>query len=387
MGDGSSGCETERMELLGVVELGAYADRVAGTLPYGLQRKLEIARALALQPKLLLLDEPAAGMNPQESLELVELIRRIHERMQLTIILIEHHMDVVMNLCERIAVLNFGKKIAEGTPDEIQSNPLVLEAYLGQKVEYAALRVERLNYYYGEAIHALRDVSFEVEEGEIASIIGANGAGKSTLMWTLVGLLKPKSGTITFNGRSVKPIPHQAVASGIALVPERRRLFPNLTVRENLTLGGYLRSDKAGLAKDEEYVFSLFPVSEGASHPVCRDALRRAAADAGDRPGADVSPQAACCWTSRRWAWRRSWCTRCSTPSRRSRARARRSSWSSRTPSRRWRSPPGPTCWRSGGSSCRARGRSSCAIPTVQAAYLGVRQRKEVILEEGSHAH
>ena len=125
------------MELLGVVELGAYSDRVAGTLPYGLQRKLEIARALALEPRLLLLDEPAAGMNPQESLELVELIKRVHERMQLTIVLIEHHMDVVMTLCDRIAVLNFGKKIAEGTPDEIQENPLVLEAYLGQKVEYA----------------------------------------------------------------------------------------------------------------------------------------------------------------------------------------------------------------------------------------------------------
>ncbi len=122
------------------------------------------------------------------------------------------------------------------------------------------LSVERLNCYYGEAVHALRDVSFGVEEGEIASIIGANGAGKSTLMWTLVGLLKPKSGTITFNGRLVKPVPHQAVASGIALVPERRRLFPNLTVRENLTLGGYLRGDRAGIAKDEEQVFSLFPV-------------------------------------------------------------------------------------------------------------------------------
>jgi branched-chain amino acid transport system permease protein len=127
------------MELLGVVELAAYSDRVAGTLPYGLQRKLEVARALALRPKLLLLDEPAAGMNPQESLELVELLRRIRERMRLTILLIEHHMDVVMNLCERIAVLNFGKKIAEGTPEEIQSNPLVLEAYLGQRAEYAAL--------------------------------------------------------------------------------------------------------------------------------------------------------------------------------------------------------------------------------------------------------
>jgi ABC-type branched-subunit amino acid transport system ATPase component len=127
------------MELLGVVDLAEYANRVAGTLPYGLQRKLEVARALALRPKLLLLDEPAAGMNPQESLELVELVKRIHERMKLTIVLIEHHMDVVMNVCERIAVLNFGKRIAEGTPDEIQSNPLVLEAYLGQREEYAAV--------------------------------------------------------------------------------------------------------------------------------------------------------------------------------------------------------------------------------------------------------
>ncbi len=122
------------------------------------------------------------------------------------------------------------------------------------------LSVEHLDFYYGEAIHALRDVSFEVEEGDIASIIGANGAGKSTLMWTLVGLLKPRAGTVRFNGQIVKPVPHQAVASGIALVPERRRLFPNLTVRENLTLGGYLRNDRAGIARDEEYVFALFPI-------------------------------------------------------------------------------------------------------------------------------
>jgi branched-chain amino acid transport system ATP-binding protein len=122
------------------------------------------------------------------------------------------------------------------------------------------LSVEGLNCYYGEAIHALRDVSFGVEEGEIASIIGANGAGKSTLMWTLVGALKPKAGTITFNGQAIRPIPHLAVAAGIALVPERRRLFANLTVRENLLLGGYLRHDRAGIARDEDYIFSLFPV-------------------------------------------------------------------------------------------------------------------------------
>jgi len=122
------------------------------------------------------------------------------------------------------------------------------------------LSVEGLNVFYGEAVHALRDVSFEVKEGEILSIIGANGAGKSTLMWTLIGLLKPKSGNITFCGKPHKPIPHQMVSAGIALVPERRRLFPNLTVRENLTLGRFRRNDSAGVAEDEEYVFSLFPV-------------------------------------------------------------------------------------------------------------------------------
>jgi len=119
------------LELLKVVGLRQYADWTAGLLPYGLQRKLEIARALALQPKLLLLDEPAAGMNPEESLELVELIERIRASRNLAIILIEHHMDVVMNLCSRITVLNFGSVIAEGTPEEVQINPEVVKAYLG----------------------------------------------------------------------------------------------------------------------------------------------------------------------------------------------------------------------------------------------------------------
>lgn len=122
------------------------------------------------------------------------------------------------------------------------------------------LRVDGLNVFYGEAVHALRDVSFEVHEGEIVSIIGANGAGKSTLMWTLIGLLKPKSGKITFMDKPHMPAPYRMVAEGMALVPERRRLFPNLTVRENLALGSYLRNDRAGIAQDEEYVFSLFPI-------------------------------------------------------------------------------------------------------------------------------
>lgn len=126
----------EAFELLKEVGIDSLADRVAKTLPYGLQRKLEIARALALNPKLLLLDEPAAGMNPKESEELVDLIREVHQNRGLTIILIEHHMDVVMSICDRITVLNYGGVIAEGTPVEIQNNTTVLEAYLGDKVEY-----------------------------------------------------------------------------------------------------------------------------------------------------------------------------------------------------------------------------------------------------------
>jgi branched-chain amino acid transport system permease protein len=129
----------ESRRLLAIVGLEREADRRASTLPYGLQRKLEIARALALRPKLLLLDEPAAGMNPREATELVELIKRIHQDEGLSIILIEHHMDVVMSLCPRILVLNFGRLIASGTPEQIQKDPRVLQAYLGEKA-YAVVR-------------------------------------------------------------------------------------------------------------------------------------------------------------------------------------------------------------------------------------------------------
>ena len=122
----------QALEYLAAVGLESKAYARADSMPYGLQRKLEIARALALKPRLLLLDEPAAGMNPDESLDLAELIRSIHQRFSLTTLLIEHHMDVVMSLCEKIYVMNFGLRLAEGTADQIQSDPEVLRAYLGE---------------------------------------------------------------------------------------------------------------------------------------------------------------------------------------------------------------------------------------------------------------
>jgi branched-chain amino acid transport system ATP-binding protein len=248
------------------------------------------------------------------------------------------------------------------------------------------LRVERLNYYYGEAIHALRDVSFDVAEGEIASIIGANGAGKSTLMWTLVGLLKPKSGTIVFNGRAVKPVPHQAVPSGIALVPERRRLFPNLTVRENLTLGGYLRSDKAGLAKDEAYVFALFPVlkerltqyagtlSGGQQQmlAIARGLMSRPKLLLLDEPSLGLAPVLVHQVFEAIQEIARQGTTILLVEQNALKALE----ISARA-----------YVLEVGRIVLQGTGEELLRSPVVQAAYLGVRQRTEVILEEGSHAH
>lgn len=118
---------------LNQIGLSEYKDVQAGSLPYGIQRKLEIARALATKPKLLFLDEPAAGMNTKESAELVDFLKQIHQMTGITIILIEHHMDVVMNVCRKINVLNLGELLFTGTPQEVQTNPEVIRAYIGER--------------------------------------------------------------------------------------------------------------------------------------------------------------------------------------------------------------------------------------------------------------
>ena len=120
------------MELLKIFDLDGKADLIAGNLPYGEQRRLEIARALATQPKLLLLDEPAAGMNPQETEELMKTIRSVRDHFQIAVLLIEHDMKLVMGICERITVLNFGMMLVQGTPDEVRNDPNVIKAYLGE---------------------------------------------------------------------------------------------------------------------------------------------------------------------------------------------------------------------------------------------------------------
>lgn len=124
--------DEKAMELLRILGLDQYAETEAGNLPYGAQRRLEIARALATDPKLLLLDEPAAGMNPQETEELMAMIRKVRDHFKISVLLIEHDMKLVMGICERITVLNFGQLLAQGLPSEIQSNKEVIKAYIGE---------------------------------------------------------------------------------------------------------------------------------------------------------------------------------------------------------------------------------------------------------------
>ena len=199
-------------EILDLAGLAGKVDRLVGELAHGDQRVAEIAMALTLRPHLLLLDEPAAGMGDQETYAVTKLIRDLHRGGKMAIVLIEHDMRVVFGLADRITVLDQGRLLAEGSPQEIAANAAVQAGLSGEGGMTAALAAEGLHAYYGKS-HILHGVDIEVAEGKITALLGRNGAGKTTTLRSLMGLTPARSGKITIFGADTTRWPTCRVAA------------------------------------------------------------------------------------------------------------------------------------------------------------------------------
>jgi ABC-type branched-subunit amino acid transport system ATPase component len=256
------------IELLG---LDSVAERPAVGLPLGVARMLELGRALAASPTVLLLDEPSAGLDSSETERFEGTLGRVSRERAISVLLVEHDVELVMRMCSTVYVLDFGVMIASGPPEEVRANPAVRAAYLGEELSdsmewesdergqgsgpslsastpgaptepsdgggpSAVLAVENLSVRYGEAT-ALSGVSFEVGAGKALAVLGANGAGKSSLARALSGLVRPSGGRIVFAGEEIGGRPaHRIRRAGLVHLPESRGVFRDLTVVENLRM-------------------------------------------------------------------------------------------------------------------------------------------------------
>lgn len=246
----------------------------AEALSHGDQRLLEIGMALATRPHLLILDEPTAGMNPVERTSILEHIRHLAREKQVTFLIVEHDMDVVFSLSERIIVMHRGQVIADGAPDRIRENPEVREIYLGEElvgkkrastwsektseITPEMLVVEQINTFYGTS-HILQDLSLTVQAGEVVCLLGRNGVGKTTTLRSIMGLTPPHSGSIRFQGTEITGNPPYTIARrGVGYVPDDRRIFPDLTVRENLEIARWAMPKQDGDWTVEK-VLDFFP--------------------------------------------------------------------------------------------------------------------------------
>ncbi len=268
------------MDALALVGLSDVASKPAASLPYGQQRLVEVARALASEPRLLMLDEPAAGMNASERADLVRKIATIRDA-GVTVLLVEHDIGLVMGISDSVNVLDYGKLIASGPPEAVKQDETVIQAYLGtghgagaevcageEGGEAApcaepevALAVQDIVAAYG-SIQALHGVSISVAKGEVVAVLGANGAGKTTLLNTISGLVRATAGTVTYLGENITAVPAEKINSrGICQIPEGRQLFPTLTVEDNLLMGASGKREwQKGFADDVAYVYELFPI-------------------------------------------------------------------------------------------------------------------------------
>jgi branched-chain amino acid transport system ATP-binding protein len=296
--------------VLHALDLLHYQHEFAADLPVGIQRRVEIARALCMRPQLLLLDEPASGLDAEETIRLADLLARVRDRFKVSILLVDHDMSLVMRACHYIYVLDFGEMISAGRPEQVRNDPKVIGAYLGAAAdapeprttaepEEAAtpaaepagaepaedildtrsalistrrrdqvsdlrdaaasnevlLKVEGLYAGYG-GIEVLRDVNLEVHSGEVVACIGANGAGKTTTLRAISGVIKPTRGRVTFDGQDITRKPaEQIVRRGMVHVPQGRGLFPKLTVQDTLELSHY-----SGRTAGFDLAFEAFPV-------------------------------------------------------------------------------------------------------------------------------
>jgi branched-chain amino acid transport system ATP-binding protein len=277
--------------LLASLGLSQVAGTPAGALPLGLGRLVEIARAAASHPKVILLDEPFSGLNPAESRLLSQALSSLNKAKGIAMVLVEHDVEVVFGLSERVYVLDFGVVIASGTPAEIQRDPAVRSAYLGDVspdapspaepgaagvaalavAETAAVRqatppaggdilsVSDLSLRYADAT-ALHEVSFTVAAQSVTALLGSNGAGKSSVARAVSGLVRAQSGQIRFDGEDITSAPADRIRRlGVAYLPEGRGVFRSLTVEENLriALSGVPKGERATAI---DSAIELFPV-------------------------------------------------------------------------------------------------------------------------------
>jgi branched-chain amino acid transport system ATP-binding protein len=284
------------LELLGLDAVSSYP---ALGLPPGLARTLELGRALAASPTVLLLDEPSCSLNSSETEEFEHTLRRVSAERAISVLLVEHDVDLVMRLCSTVHVLDFGELIASGRPEDVRANPAVRAAYLGEELadgqaqpggdakdsddgpgakgatlaapaadasrEASAgtpppvLSVDHLSVDYGGA-RVLSDVSFSVEPGKALAVLGANGAGKSTLARAVSGLVPPAGGLMVFAGEEIAGWPaHRLRRAGLVYLPESRGVFRTLTVIENLRMAAADLDGRRARREAVEKALELFP--------------------------------------------------------------------------------------------------------------------------------